>query len=81
MSDTSVIAFDRPVILLFRKDLRLDDNPALVAALQSSSRVVGAAARVFPFMLHLHHMHLPMNSLDTCGVMCTYRAMDLASAV
>eukprot|EP00775_Hariotina_reticulata_P005124 gene5124-5364_t len=40
MSDTSVIAFNRPVILLFRKDLRLDDNPALVAALQSSSTVI-----------------------------------------
>jgi deoxyribodipyrimidine photolyase len=53
MSDTSVIAYDRPVILLFRKDLRLDDNPALAAALQSSSRVVGAAIVRLPGTIHI----------------------------
>jgi hypothetical protein len=39
-----VQAPEQTVLLLFRKDLRLDDNPALLAALQAANRVVSAVA-------------------------------------
>jgi hypothetical protein len=35
---------EQTVLMLFRKDLRLDDNPALLAALQAAKHVVSAAA-------------------------------------
>jgi deoxyribodipyrimidine photolyase len=47
---------EQTVLMLFRKDLRLDDNPALLAALQAAKRVVREPASASPkSMLHAQH--------------------------
>jgi deoxyribodipyrimidine photolyase len=48
---------EQTVLMLFRKDLRLDDNPALLAALQAAKNVVSAAATAVTDPGFMHSTH------------------------
>jgi hypothetical protein len=77
---------EQTVLMLFRKDLRLDDNPALLAALQAAKHVVSAAATALrPATCHgqhaqQHHAAATSSSvLSPLHMLRCYMPLDLHS--
>jgi hypothetical protein len=64
---------EQTVLMLFRKDLRLDDNPALLAALQAAKHVVSAAATALrPATCHGQHAQQHHAAAVSCCCLCFF---------